>query len=130
MHSRALLCASYPMLFVPFVPIAANAYGASEASALFAFHLAGFLASTGLGTVIHWFYSRLSWAEIKEVGLLHSAVSMALGWGAAGFFLAGALGYAPAGNAVVAVILTFLLVGTALFSFAAQQMKLFDWNNP
>ena len=80
--------------------------------------------------MINWFYSRLSWADLKEVGLLHSAVSMALGWGAALFFLAGTLGYALAGNAVVAVILTFLLVGTALFSFAAQQMKLFDWRKP
>ena len=31
---------------------------------------------------------------------------------------------------MVAVILSFLLTGTALFSFAAQQMKLFDWKNP
>jgi len=28
--------------------------------------------------------------------------------------------FAPAGNAVVAVILSFLLTGTVLFSFAAQ----------
>lgn len=130
MHSRALLTGAYPLLFVPFVPIAASAYGASEATALFAFHLAGFLANLGLGAVIHWFYSRLSWAEIREVGWLHTVVSFSLGWGAGGFFIAGALGYAPAGNAVVAVILSFLLTGTALFSFAAQQMKLFDWNNP
>ena len=130
MHSRALLTGAYPLLFVPFVPIAAGAYGASEATALFSFHLAGFFANLGLGVVIHWFYSRLSWAEIREVGWLHTVVSFTLGWGAGGFFLAGMLGYAPEGNAVVAVILSFLLTGTALFSFAAQQMKLFDWRNP
>lgn len=130
MHSRALLTGAYPLLFVPFVPIAANAYGASEATALFSFHLAGVLASVMIGAVMMGFYSRLNWADIEEVGWIHSVVSFSLGWGAWGFFLAGTLGYAPAGNAVVAVILTFLLTGTALFSFAAQQMKLFDWNNP
>ena len=39
-HSRAVMSGAYPLLFVPFVPIAANAYGASEATALFCFHLA------------------------------------------------------------------------------------------
>lgn len=130
MHSRTLLTAAYPLLFVPFVPIAATAYGASEATALFAFHLAGFVASVGLGAVIHWFYFRLTLAEVKEVGWIHTVVSFSLGWSASFAFLAGLLGYAPAGNAVVAVILTFLLIGTALFSFAAQQMRLFDWRNP
>ncbi|MFN2100344.1 hypothetical protein [Altererythrobacter sp. MF3-039] len=130
MHSRALLTGAYPLLFVPFVPIAANAYGVSEATTLFSFHLAGVLASVMIGVVMMGFYSRLSWADVKEVGWIHTVVSFALGWGAWGFFLAGMLGYAPAGNAVVAVILSFLLTGTALFSFAAQQMKLFDWNNP
>lgn|GEM_PF-896179 len=47
-------------------------------------------------------------------------MSFTLGWGAGGFFWADALGFAPAGNAVVAVILSFLLTGTVLFSFAAQ----------
>lgn len=130
MHSRALLSAAYPLLFIPFVPIAAYAYGASEAVALFAFHLAGFAASLCIGVVMTGFYLRLTWAEVRQVGWVHTVVSFALGWGAGGFFFAGALGHAPAGNAVVAVILTFLLTGTALFSFAAQQMKLFDWRAP
>ena len=130
MHSRALLTAAYPLLFVPLVPIAADAYGASEATALFAFHIAGAATSTCIGVVMTWFYSRLSWPEIKEVGLVHTAVSFGTGYAAGGFFFAGALGYAPQGNAVVAVIFSFLLTGTALFSFAAQQMRLFEWRRP
>lgn len=130
MHSRALLSSAYPMLFVPLVPIAAIGYGATESSALFAFHLTGVVVSSGIGLVMHWFYSRLTWAEIREVGWVHTAVSFGLGYGAAGFFFAGALGYAPEGNAVVAVILSFLLPGTALFSFAAQRMELFNWKQP
>ena len=59
MHSRALLTGAYPFLFVPFVPIAARAYGASEATALFSFHLAGVVASIMIGIVmtgkIGWF---------------------------------------------------------------------------
>ena len=120
MHSRALLTGAYPLLFVPFVSVAANAYGASEATALLSFHLAGGLASVMIGIVMTGFYSRLSRAEVREVGWLYTLVSFTLGWGAGGFFWADALGYAPAGNAVVAVILSFLLTGTVLFSFAAQ----------
>ncbi len=130
MHSRALLTSAYPMLFVPLVPLAAIGYGASEATALFAFHVTGMVISSGIGIVMHWFYTRLTLAEVREVGWLHTIVSFGLGYGAAGFFLAGALGYAPQGNAVVAVIFSFLLPGTALFSFAAQRMGLFNWNQP
>ncbi|MEL6874184.1 MAG: hypothetical protein AAGM33_01790 [Pseudomonadota bacterium] len=130
MHSRALLTSAYPMLFVPLVPLAAMSYGASEATALFTFHVTGVVISSGIGMVMHWFYSRLTWAELSEVGWLHTVVSFGLGYGAAGFFFAGALGYAPHGNAVVAVILSFLLPGTALFSFAAQRMGLFNWTRP
>ncbi len=130
MHSRSLLASSYPMLFVPLVPIAASAYGAAESTALFTFHVAGLAASGSIGIVMHWFYSRLSRAEVSEVGWIHTVVSFGTGYAAGAFFLAGALGFAPYGNAVVAVILSFLLPGTALFSFAAQQMGLFDWKHP
>ncbi|NVE94113.1 hypothetical protein [Altererythrobacter lutimaris] len=130
MHSRALLITAFPLMVMPFIPIAAIAYGASEETALFAFHLSGVIATVAIGIVIYWFFLRMTWAEIKEVGMVHNVVSGITGWGAGGFFLAGALGYAPAGNAVTAVILAFLMTGTALFSFAAQQMRLFDWKNP
>ena len=73
-----------------------------------------------IGIVMTGFYSRLSQAEVREVGWIYTLVSFTLGWGAGGFFWADALGYAPADNAVVAVILSFLLTGTVLFSFAAQ----------
>ncbi len=130
MHSRALLSSAYPLLVIPFIPVAAFAYGASDETALFAFHLAGLIASAAVGAVITWFFSRLTWAEVKEVGMVHNAVSFVTGWAAGGFFFAGTLGFAPAGNAVVAVILTFIMTATALFSFTAQQMKLFDWYSP
>ena len=130
MHSRSLLASAYPMLFVPLVPIAAMGYGASEATALFTFHVAGLAASASIGMVMHWFYSRLTWAEVRDVGWVHTIISFGTGYTAAGFFLAGALGYAPEGNAVMGVILSFLLAGTALFSFAAQQMNLFNWKQP
>lgn len=130
MHSRSLLTSSYSLLLVPFVPIAAKAYGANEATALFAFHVAGFCAVLGTGAVMMWFFFRLTRAEMKQAGVIHNVVSFATGAAAAGFFLAGARGHAPAGNAVMAVVVMLLLSATALFSFAAQQMRLFEWRNP
>lgn len=130
MHSRSLLTSSYVLLFVPFVPIAASAYGASDEDALFAFHMAGLCAILCTGAVMTWFFSRMTRAEMKQAGITHNIVSFGTGIAAVGFFLAGALGYAPAGNAVMAVAIMLLLSATALFTFAAQQMRLFEWREP
>ena len=87
MHSRALLTGAYPLLFVPFVPVAANAYGASEATALLSFHLAGGLASVMIGIVMKGFYSRLEPGRSQgsrldiHLGVIHT------GLGCRGFFL-------------------------------------------
>jgi hypothetical protein len=46
MHSRALLTAAFPLLFLPFIPLVVDAYGGSEAMAWRAFHIGGVI--TGL----------------------------------------------------------------------------------
>ena len=130
MHSRSLLIGSYPMLIVPLIPIAAMHYGASEQQALFAFHLAGAATMTLVGLTMGLFYLRVGAANWRAIGTVHNVTSWSAGTLSSAVFAAGALGYAPAGNAVVAVILVFLMSATALFSFAAQQMHLFDWKNP
>lgn len=38
-----------------------------------------------IGFVMTGFYSRLSRAEVREVGWIHTVVSFTLGWGAGGF---------------------------------------------
>jgi hypothetical protein len=73
---------------------------------------------------------KLSREELREVGYLHSVVSFSMAATGTGFFWAGMLGYAPAGNALAAILCTLILTATSLFSFAAQHLSLFNWRNP
>jgi hypothetical protein len=130
MHSRALLTTAFPLLIIPFIPFVVDAYGGSEAMAWRAFHFGGFLAVNVQGAVMTWFYLKLNREELKEVGYLHTFVSFAMGITAGGFFLAGALGYAPAGNALAGILCLLVLTSTSLLSFAVQHLSLFEWRNP
>jgi hypothetical protein len=130
MHSRALLVGAFPLLVIPFIPLVVDAYGGSEAMAWRAFHIGGFLLVNIAGAIMLWFYLKLNREEVKEVGYLHSVVSWGSAIAAIGFFSAGMLGYAPAGNALAAILCILILTATSLLSFAAQQMSLFDWRNP
>jgi hypothetical protein len=130
MHARALMTAAYPLVFLPLVPLIFHAYGWSEAAAWRMFNIAGATAGLANGAVMSWFYSRLNREELREVGHVHSVTSFGTGFTSFGFFLAGALGYAPIGNALAGIFFLFILITTSLFSFAAQQMKLFDFRNP
>ena len=130
MHARALLTAALPLLPLPLIPLIVDAYGGSEMVAWRLFHIAGLIAASVVGTIMTWFFWNLTPEERNEVGYLHYTISVSLGMMAAGFFVAGAIGCAPAANALSAILCLFVYTATALFSFAAQHMSLFDWRNP
>jgi hypothetical protein len=130
MHGRALLVGAFPLLIIPFIPLVVDAYGGSEAMAWRAFHIGGFLLGSIASAIMLWFYLQLNREELKEVGYLHSVVSWGTVSAGFGFLSAGMLGYAPAGNALAAILCFLILTATSLLSFAAQQMSLFNWRNP
>ena len=117
MHARALLTAALPLLLLPLIPLIVAAYGGSEAIAWRIFHITGIIGGGIVWTIMTWFFWNLAPEERKEVGYLHYAVSVALGMMATGFLVAGAIGLAPAANALSAILCLFVYTATALFSF-------------
>ena len=127
MHARVLLLFSTTMGILPFVPLVGHAAGYEEEAAWRMLGMIGMFSMLTLALVVTWFFIRLNKAELVETGVAHSVFSYTVATVSLVFFITGAFGSQPAASGIAALVTLYLLVVAAVFSFASQQLELFQW---